>query len=299
MPDPTYQRLIRENLTLLEDSHKMNALSTCFFTHLFHLSPELADVFDGDVSMLQRKFTSTIATLKNIRYLDKLSSVIESMALRHVGYGAECHHFTVFRQALLSALNETLGDNFTVSHQEAWEKTFDSVSEMMQKVIAQQPKQHKKKTIAMTQSTHLLDDIGGIEKVRAVHQRFYDAMYEDAYLFGFFQHRAKHELIEKQTEFMVAAFGGENHYAGQPPAFVHMHMFITKEMSDIRTIYLKKAIQDEGLNHDIQQRWLAIDHTFHASIEKKTVDDCVMRALFQQPLMVQKPEDYQAPKDEH
>ncbi|MDQ6974402.1 MAG: hypothetical protein Q9M10_05915 [Mariprofundaceae bacterium] len=298
MSDMTYQRLIRDNLALLEDSKKMNALSTCFFTHLFHLSPELADVLNGDVAMLQRKFTSTIATLKNIRYLDKISSALEAMALRHVGYGAECHHFAAFRQALLSALQEILGESFTTEHQEAWGKTFDAVSDIMQKVMSQQPKPFKKKTIAMTQSTHLLDDIGGIEKVYAVHQRFYDAMYEDAYLFGFFQHRAKHELIEKQTEFMVAAFGGENHYVGQPPAFVHMHMFITKEMSDIRTIYLKKAIQDEGLNLDIQQRWLAIDHAFHASIEKKSVDECVMRAVFQQPLVVHKPEHYQAPKDE-
>ncbi|MDQ6991428.1 MAG: hypothetical protein Q9M11_06815 [Mariprofundaceae bacterium] len=112
MSDSTYQKLIRENLILLENSNEMNALTTCFFTHLFHLSPELADVLDGDVTMLQRKLASTLATLKNIRYLDKISTLIESMALRHVGYGAECHHFTVFRQALLSPLVVQKPENY-------------------------------------------------------------------------------------------------------------------------------------------------------------------------------------------
>ncbi|MDQ6952850.1 MAG: hypothetical protein Q9M15_04915 [Mariprofundaceae bacterium] len=297
MPDYTYQNLIRENLNQLEKQKKMNALSTCFFTHLFHLNPELADVLDGDVMMLHRKFANTMATLKNIRYLDKISSAIEAMALRHVGYGAEIQHFTAFRQALLNALQELLAEYFTASHQEAWQKTFDAVADIMQRVMQENPRLTQKKTIAMTQKTHLLDDIGGTEKILAVHQRFYDAIYNDTYLVGFFHHRSKRELIEKQTEFMVAAFGGENHYAGQPPAFIHMHMFITKEMSDIRTIYLKKSIREEGLSDDIAQRWLAIDHTFHASIEKKSVGECVMRALFQQPLTVKKPDDYQAPMD--
>jgi hypothetical protein len=41
-------------------------------------------------------------------------------------------------------------------------------------------------------------------------------------------------LIIKQTQFMVAALGGQNNYAGDTPAFVHMHMFITEEMADVR-----------------------------------------------------------------
>jgi len=298
MPDTTYQNLIRENLEQLEKEHKMNALSTSFFTHLFQLNPELADVLNGDVSMLHRKFSSTIATLKNIRYLDKISAAIEAMALRHVDYGAEIQHFSAFRQALLHALQELLGEGFTPQHQEAWQETFDAVTDIMQAVMRKHPSQKNKKIIAMTQETHLLDDIGGMDKIMAVHQRFYDYIYADDYLVGFFHHRAKHELIEKQTEFMVAAFGGENHYKGQPPAFIHMHMFITREMSDVRTTYLKNSIREEGLSDDIAQRWLAIDHTFHASIEKNNVDECVMRAMFQQPLTVKKPEGYQAPVDD-
>jgi len=277
MPDYTHQTFIRENLEQVEKQGKMNALSMCFFTHLFQLEPELADVLNGDVSMLHRKFSSTIATLKNIRYLDKISSAIEAMAIRHVGYGAEIRHFKPFRQALWYALEEVLGDDFTPQHQKAWQTTFDAVADIMQQVMQKHPSPQGKKTISMTQETHLLDDIGGKEKVLAVHQRLYDFIYDDAYLLGFFQHRSKRELIEKQTEFMLTAFGGGHHYHGQPPAFIHMHMFITKS---------------------IAQRWLAIDHAFHASIEKKTVDECVMRALFQQPLKVTKPEGYQAPVDD-
>lgn len=76
MPDYAYQSLIRENLNQLEKQQKMNALSTSFFTHLFHLNPELADVLDGDVTMLHRKFANTMATLKTfviwIKYPQRL-----------------------------------------------------------------------------------------------------------------------------------------------------------------------------------------------------------------------------------
>jgi len=294
MRDRIQQQLIHDSLESITGS-KLNKLSETFFTHLFHLSPEMADVLNGDVAMLHRKFNSTLATLKNARYLDKISASIEAMALRHVGYGAEIHHFTPFRQALLMALHDILGDAFTPEQQSAWEETFDAITEVMLRVLQEQPQTRSTKTIALTQATHLLDAIGGSEKVYAVHQRFYDAMFNDAYLGPFFHHRTPKHLVEQQTAFMVAAFGGENHYQGQPPAFIHMHMFITREMSDIRTTYLRNALIEEGMSEDICQRWLAIDHAFHASIEKKQIEECVMRAVFQQPLTVTKPANYQPP----
>ncbi len=289
-----HRLMVRDDIAAL--SSRMNELSALFYTHLFRLHPPLQDVFNGGVPMLNRKFSNMLATLKNVKHLEKISAALTSMAERHLAYHAEIAHFPLFKSALLLALNDLLGASFSATKKAAWEKVFDEVSAIMIAVFEQQAATtHGSKRLPVQHDNHLLDDIGGETIVRAIHQRFYDAVYEDDFLGGFFHHRAKYLLVKKQTEFMVAAFGGANHYHGEPPAFVHMHMFITKEMSAIRDIHLRNAILAEGLDKQICQRWLAIDHSFHASIEKDTVDDCVMRCWGQQPMTVKKPTNYQPP----
>ncbi|MDQ6975541.1 MAG: globin domain-containing protein [Mariprofundaceae bacterium] len=274
----------------------MTELSMFFYTHLFRLHPPLQDVFNGGAPMLNRKFNNMLATLKNIKHLEKIAAALTSMAERHLAYHAEMAHFPVFKTSLLLALHDVLGASFSAKQEAAWSRVFDEVSAIMIAVFEQHPTALKSEvSLPVQHDNHLLHDIGGEANVRAVHQRFYDMIYDDDFLGRFFHHRAKHLLVKKQTEFMVAAFGGINHYRGEPPAFVHMHMFITQEMSDIRDIYLRNAILAEGLDESICQRWLAIDRSFHASIEKTSEDECVMRCWGQQPTVVKKPTDYSSP----
>lgn len=279
-------------------SKKTNDLSSLFYTHLFRINPELTEIFCGGVPMLNRKFGSMIATFKNIKHLEKISVALEDMAKRHIQYHAEMAHFPQFKKSLMLALHDLLGRDFTPELQEAWEQVFDEVSAIMMRVFAQYPQATQQNKESEIHDRHLIDDIGSIDIITAIHQRFYDDMYDDPYLSQFFAHRAKYLVVKKQTEFMVAAFGGENHYKGEPPAFVHMHMFITKEMSEIRDVYLKRAILTEGLSESICQRWLTVDHSFHTSIEKTSSDECVMRCMGQMPFRIKKPLAYTPPKNE-
>ncbi len=113
-----------------------------------------------------------------------------------------------------------------------------------------------------------LAEIGGEEKITRVHQRFYDVIFEHPWLGQFFSGKPKVTLIMKQTQFMVAAFNGPNNYLGDTPAFIHMHMFITEEISDLRSQLLKDAILAEGLSESIAEHWLAVDNAFRPSIVK-------------------------------
>jgi|UPI00037132A6 hemoglobin-like flavoprotein len=293
MPTLQYRLLVRDHIDTLGDNN--NALSALFYSHLFRLQPSLRMVFNGGVPMLNRKFNSMIATFKNIKHLEKIAAAIESMAERHVAYHIELAYFPLFRESLLLALRDLLGDAFTPELEQAWSTVFDEVASIMTATLAQHGVlQHPELTA--DHEVDLLAHIGGEAVVTAVHQRFYDAIYEDAFLGRFFHHRAKYLLVRKQTEFMVAAFGGPNHYRGEPPAFVHMHMFITAEMSAIRERYLRWAILSEGLSADVCEAWLNVDRSFHASIEKNHVDDCVMRCWGQMPTVVKKPEGYEPPE---
>lgn len=127
--------------------------------------------------------------------------------------------------------------------------------------------------------------------MRAVHQYFYDILFEDPWLKKFFYGKSKETLIDKQTQFMVAAFGGENHYRGDTPAFVHMHMFITDEMSDLRQGILRDSILAQGFSAAIAKQWLEIDDSFRSSMVKKSVDECVLKCKGQMPIVVPKPTD--------
>lgn len=129
-------------------------------------------------------------------------------------------------------------------------------------------------------------DLHGEENVMAVDGEGPFTTLVCGYFFG-----GKHRdvLREKQTQFMVAAFGGPNRYVGDTPAFVHMHMYIAEDMSDLRERMLRQEILDEGLGEQIADRWLKVDRAFRHGIVKKSVDECVMKCPGQRPIVARKP----------
>jgi len=289
-----YQR-VRDSIEAIGD--RSTQLSKLFYTRLFQLDPAMSDIFHGGVPMLNRKFINMLLTFKNARGIDALRPALESMASRHVGYRAEPAHFALFRDCLLYALGELLGEEFTAELRGSWERLYDEVAGIMSGWMQAHPEAFAAGTPAPTHvDLTLLQDVGGEDVVRRVHQRFYDSIYNDDYIGQFFFHRAKELVVRKQTEFMVAAFGGPNHYRGEPPAFLHMHMFITREISDIRNVYLRKAILGEGLSEDICERWMRVDNAFLPAIVKQSIDDCVMRVWGQGPFVIKKPAVYIPPR---
>ena len=213
------QALVKQHIQDMGDN--TNKLSSIFYSHLFRINPSLTHIFNGGVTMLNRKFNSMLSTFKSVHDLHKISAALEGMAKRHIAYHAEVQHFEDFNQALLHALEDMEQESFTAELREAWETVFQEVSSIMTDVLRDAPTVHKPEHENTENTSLLIDDIGGVEVVKRVHQRFYDDLYEDEYIGAFFHHRAKHLLVRGQTEFMVAAFGGENLYKGEP-----LHLFI-------------------------------------------------------------------------
>jgi hemoglobin-like flavoprotein len=216
------------------------------------------------------------------------------MGERHTGYGAQIKHFPTVKTALLLALKSYLGEKFTPELETAWQEVFEEVAKIMEQAMVQQENSN-----TPYQTHHqagydvgLLDEIGGANIISKVHQRFYDVLFDEPWLETFFFGKSKESLIIKQTQFMVAAFGGENHYTGDTPAFVHMHMFITEEMSQVRGRILRAAILAEGLSESIADRWLTVDKNFWSAIIKKSVAECVMKCQGQVPIVAKKPLGY-------
>lgn len=290
---PAHRVLVKENIELI--GKDIDQLSQIFYRELFHLDISLKSVFSGNVVFLNKKFANMLATLKNVTYLEKITSSVEQMGERHLQkYGAQLEHFEPMQKALILALKDYFGERFSPELEKAWNQVFQEVAEIMKNAMQKvdQRKHERSKFDDKGYDPMLLADVNGEEGVFKVHQRFYDVIFADPWLGQFFYGKSKEALIAKQSKFMVATFGGENNYTGDTPAFVHMHMFITDEMHDYRQKILKQAILDEGFDESVAGRWLAVDDSFRESIVKKSVDECVMKCRGQIPVVVKKPQSF-------
>lgn len=285
------QRLLVKNcIDDIADSRE--ALSRLFFRELFRLDINLKKVLPGNTVFLNRKFFNMLAALQNVKYLENIAESVVKLGERHLlRYGAQIGHFDTLKQALLAALGEHLGDRFTPELQAAWNGVFDEVAAVMKQAMTAAERRAETRPLydESTYDPDLLAEIGGEEGVYRVHERFYEVMFNHPWLGQFFFGKSEEVLIRKQTQFMVAAFNGPNRYTGDTPAFVHMHMFITDEMADLREQILRQAILDEGLSASVADRWLKVDQSFRPAIVKKSIDECVLKCVGQVPVTAEKP----------
>ncbi len=290
----TSRLLVKNSIDALGNEAK-EKLSRLFYRELFHIDINFKKIFPGNIVFLNRKFFNMLASLQNAKHLESISDSVGKLGERHIlKYGAQIEHFATMRQALLSALKIHLGEGFTPELKSAWNDVFDEVANVMSQAMKSVDRREIRREIRddSAYDTGLYEEIGGQETVTRVHQRFYDVMFDHPWLGQFFFGKSKPSLILKQTLFMVAAFNGPNNYTGDTPAFVHMHMFITDEMADLRERILRKAILDEGLSESIADRWVKVDQSFRQGIVKKSIDECVLKCRGQIPVTATKPYGY-------
>ena len=263
----------------------------------------------GSAAFRQRKFANLFMTFRSLKYLERMEPVLRDMGERHRGYHRQFRLFLPsMRQALLETLRETLGAEFTPEMSRAWERVYHdltlimreagSLEEPERRVVGNGPwngSERKGPWGNVRWDNGLLEAIGGESMVRRVHQVFYDAIFDDPWIGQFFFGKPKSLLVDKQTEFMVSAFGGPHRYQGATPAVVHMHMLITDELSDLRERFLRRAILSQGLSEEIADRWLAVDRLFRPTVVKSSVEDCTVTTMGQSPIVAVKPAGYEDP----
>ncbi len=270
----------------------VDELSRLFYKALFHRDINLKRVLPGNVIFLNRKFTNLLGTFRNVKHLEKIVDSITQMGERHIlNYGVEVEFFATAKPALLEAFTLYLEAKFDDELTAAWSAVYDDVVMVMGEAMSRVDRRKRVRLPYDEESydTKLLEDIGGREAVLRIHQRFYDVIFDDPWLGQFFLGKPKTMLIRKQTDFMVAALGGENRYSGDTPAFVHMHMYVTDEMAEFREKILYRAILDEGLSSAIAERWLKVDRSFKTGIVKQSIEECVLKCPGQRALTAKKP----------
>jgi nitric oxide dioxygenase len=109
-----------------------DAFGPKFYDHLFSLDPALKDMFKEDMAVQSKKLVRMLATLvAGLESMETIVPTLETLAVRHVGYGVRDEHYNVVGQSLIWALEQELGDAFTQEVRSAWVATYVLIAETM------------------------------------------------------------------------------------------------------------------------------------------------------------------------
>jgi hemoglobin-like flavoprotein len=133
---PETERLIRQSWETLQPMS--DQLVTSFYTRLFEANPPLFVMFAGTNMHEQRqKFAVMLAEI--VRVLDQPELLVNEVAAtgrRHVQYGVSDRDYDDVGAALLFAVGEVLGDQFTPEVRAAWREAYDLLAAVMRRAAA-------------------------------------------------------------------------------------------------------------------------------------------------------------------
>jgi len=103
-----------------------------FYNRFFNKEKEARQLFQSDMSGQREKVMEMLALA--VRSLDVPEEIIQelgALGLRHVTYRVQPGHYTSMNEAIIWALAESLGDQFTDSMRQAWEKALAAMTNIM------------------------------------------------------------------------------------------------------------------------------------------------------------------------
>jgi hemoglobin-like flavoprotein len=105
-----------------------------FYARLFEMDPTIRPLFKGDIKK-QALMLMTVIGLA-VRGLDRPQSIqeaVSSLGARHSSYGVGSADYNTFGAALIWALEQSMGNDFTPEVKEAWVEAFGVLSDAMKK----------------------------------------------------------------------------------------------------------------------------------------------------------------------
>jgi truncated hemoglobin YjbI len=110
------------------------------------------------------------------------------------------------------------------------------------------------------------DAIGGEGQVRAVLQRLYDRMFDDAIVGFLFEGKDKGHIVEQQVALTCAFLGGPQRYTGTPLPEAHAKLPLLAGHFDRRHWLLKQVLEERGVAEEVRAEWLRIDAGLRSSV---------------------------------
>lgn len=136
--NPTQIALINRSFDQLASAAEEVAAS--FYRRLFELDPALRPLFQHDIALQGRKFMTMLAVVvRGLGELDRLLTDVENLGRRHVAYGVSDTHYQTVETALLWAIQDRLGADWTPAVGEAWGAAYRLLADTMQRAARDVP----------------------------------------------------------------------------------------------------------------------------------------------------------------
>ena len=104
-----------------------------FYGRLFEIDPTTEELFgDANMEEQRKKLMQTLkVAVANIDRLDEIRPALEALGSRHVSYAVRDEHYESVGAALLWALGQGLGEEFTAEAEEAWAELYGHLASIM------------------------------------------------------------------------------------------------------------------------------------------------------------------------
>ena len=100
-------------------------VSSIFYARLFQLRPELRAMFRNDLAVQRKKLMDTLAyVVQRLKNPSSLMPGLKQLAIHHVAYGTTPEHYDIVGEALLYALAEHFGPDWSPELAQAWGDTY-------------------------------------------------------------------------------------------------------------------------------------------------------------------------------
>jgi hemoglobin-like flavoprotein len=126
------------DIVILEDSFSQVAAvreqaAELFYERLFAHDPSLRVMFaHSDMREQGRKLMLALSlVISSLRRLDAVVPALETLAVKHVGYGVQSAHYQTVGKALIETLSLFFGARFTQEHRRAWTMAYGAVADVM------------------------------------------------------------------------------------------------------------------------------------------------------------------------
>ncbi|MEG3923231.1 globin domain-containing protein [Microcoleus sp. D3_18a_C4] len=128
------------NVELLEQSFEKikpsaDEFAASFYEKLFTAHPELKPLFaKTDMEKQQKKLISALVlVVENLRSPEALGPVLNALGGRHIGYGVIPKYYRPVGEALLSAFEQYLQQDWTMEVKQAWIDAYGAITALMLK----------------------------------------------------------------------------------------------------------------------------------------------------------------------
>ncbi len=109
-----------------------DTFAAMFYDRFFTAEPEARPLFKSDMAVQREKVIEMLALA--VRNLDNPTSMrqeLHALGSRHVDYRVQTRHYTIMNDAIIGALSDCLGEQFTADMHTAWQHALDALADTM------------------------------------------------------------------------------------------------------------------------------------------------------------------------